>query len=134
MADATARSWWGWAYLVVVGSLFAYTAFVWVVGHAPLSLVATYAYVNPVVAVLLGWWILGEPLTVGLLVGGAIVVVGVMLVVSAERLARRKRRARPRGAAAHRDRPRPSTDLRPLSLQVAAGRFLRTKRHPHRDS
>jgi drug/metabolite transporter (DMT)-like permease len=89
MAGATARSWWGWIYLVVVGSLIAYTAYVWVVGHAPLSLVATYAYVNPVVAVLLGWWILGEPLTLGLLVGGAIVVVGVMLVVSAERLARR---------------------------------------------
>jgi drug/metabolite transporter (DMT)-like permease len=90
MTEATARSWWGWAYLVVVGSLVAYTAFVWVVGHAPLSLVATYAYVNPVVAVLLGWWILGEPLTLGLLVGGAVVVVGVMLVVSAERLARRR--------------------------------------------
>ena len=90
LANATARSWWGWAYLVVVGSLFAYTAFVWLVGHAPLSLVSTYAYVNPVVAVLLGWWILGEPLTVGLLVGGAIVVVGVMLVVSAERMARRR--------------------------------------------
>jgi drug/metabolite transporter (DMT)-like permease len=90
MTQATARSWWGWAYLVLVGSLIAYTAFVWVVGHAPLSLVATYAYVNPVVAVLLGWWILGEPLTLGLLVGGAIVVVGVMLVVSAERLARRR--------------------------------------------
>jgi len=90
MAHASSRSWWGWAYLVVVGSLIAYTAFVWVVGHAPLSLVATYAYVNPVVAVLLGWWILGEPVTLGLLLGGAIVVVGVMLVVSAERIARRR--------------------------------------------
>ena len=90
MAHATARSWWGWAYLVVVGSLIAYTAYVWLVGHAPLSLVSTYAYVNPVVAVLLGWWILGEPLTLSLLVGGAVVVVGVMLVVSAERMARRR--------------------------------------------
>jgi drug/metabolite transporter (DMT)-like permease len=90
MAEASTRSWWGWAYLVVVGSLFAYTAFVWLVGHAPLSLVSTYAYVNPVVAVLLGWWILDEAITPGLLVGGAIVVLGVMLVVSAERLARRR--------------------------------------------
>jgi drug/metabolite transporter (DMT)-like permease len=90
MANATTRSWSGWVYLVVVGSLFAYTAFVWLVGHAPLSLVSTYAYVNPIVAVLLGWWILGEPITVGLLAGGAIVVVGVMLVVSAERMARRR--------------------------------------------
>jgi drug/metabolite transporter (DMT)-like permease len=90
LAHASARSWWGWAYLVVVGSLFAYTAYVWLVGHAPLSLVATYAYVNPVVAVLLGWWILGEQVSVGLLLGGAIVVAGVMLVVSAERMARRR--------------------------------------------
>jgi drug/metabolite transporter (DMT)-like permease len=90
MAHASARSWWGWGYLVVVGSLFAYTAYVWLVGHAPLSLVSTYAYVNPVVAVLLGWWILGEPLSLSLLIGGAVVVVGVMLVVSAERIARRR--------------------------------------------
>jgi drug/metabolite transporter (DMT)-like permease len=88
MARADARSWWAWAYLVLIGSLVAYTAFVWVVGHAPLSLVATYAYVNPVVAVLLGWWVLSEPVTVGLLVGGAVVVVGVALVVSAERRGR----------------------------------------------
>ena len=90
VTHATSRSWLGWAYLVVVGSLIAYTAFVWVVGHAPLWLVATYADLTPVVAVLLGWWILGEPVTVGLLVGGAIVVGGVMLVVSAERLATRR--------------------------------------------
>jgi drug/metabolite transporter (DMT)-like permease len=90
LAHASSRSWWAWAYLVVVGSLFAYTAYVWLVGHAPLSLVSTYAYVNPVVAVLLGWWILGEQVSIGLLLGGAIVVVGVMLVVSAERMARRR--------------------------------------------
>ncbi len=88
MAHASARSWLAWGYLVLIGSLVAYTAYVWVVGHAPLSLVATYAYVNPVVAVLLGWWIRSEPLTFGVLVGGAIVVSGVVLVVSGERLAR----------------------------------------------
>jgi drug/metabolite transporter (DMT)-like permease len=90
LARASSRSWWAWAYLVVVGSLVAYTAYVWLVGHAPLSLVSTYAYVNPVVAVLLGWWILGEQVSIGLLLGGAIVVVGVMLVVSAERMSRRR--------------------------------------------
>ena len=73
-------------YLVVVGSLFAFTAYVWVLDHAPLSLVMTYAYVNPVVAVFLGWLVLHEPLTGGVLVGGAVVVVGVLLVVQAERL------------------------------------------------
>lgn len=89
MAAASASSWWGWLYLVTFGSLLAFTAFVWVAGHAPVSLVATYAFVNPVVAVLLGWWFRGESLTLGLLVGAAVVVVGVALVVSAEWLARR---------------------------------------------
>jgi drug/metabolite transporter (DMT)-like permease len=89
MTTATASSWAGWVYLVTFGSLLAFTAFVWVAGHAPLSLVATYAYVNPVVAVLLGWLFRGESLTLSLLVGAAVVVVGVALVVSAERLSRR---------------------------------------------
>ena len=88
-AHASPSAWAGWLYLVVVGSLIAYSAYVWVVGHAPLSLVATYAYVNPVVAVLLGWLVLSEKLTLSLLIGGAVVIVGVALVVSAERLARR---------------------------------------------
>ncbi len=86
MLDATPRSWAGWVYLVVVGSLITFSAFVWLIDHAPLSLVSTYAYVNPVVAVALGALILGEPLTAGLLLGGAVVVAGVALVVSGERL------------------------------------------------
>ncbi|HET7902729.1 MAG TPA: EamA family transporter [Candidatus Nanopelagicales bacterium] len=88
LADADAASWAAWAYLVTAGSLIAYLAFVWLVDHAPLSLISTYAYVNPVVAVLLGWLILGEPLSGGVLFGGAIIVSGVVLVVSGERLSR----------------------------------------------
>jgi drug/metabolite transporter (DMT)-like permease len=84
-ADATLRSWLGWTYLVVFGSLIAFTAFVWLLGHAPLSLISTYAYVNPVVAVLLGWLFKAEPFTSGVIIGGAIIVSGVMLVVSGER-------------------------------------------------
>ena len=83
---ATAASWWAFAYLVVVGSLIAFTAYVWVLDNAPLSLVMTYAYVNPVVAVALGALVLDEPITGGVLLGGAVVVVGVLLVVQAERL------------------------------------------------
>ena len=71
------------AYLVVFGSLVAFSCFVWLLHHAPLPLVATYAYVNPVVAVLLGWAILGESLTPRLLVAGAVVVAGVALIASA---------------------------------------------------
>lgn len=74
-----------WVYLVVVGAMVAYTAYVWLLGHAPLSLVATYAYVNPVVAVFLGWLLLAEPVTGAIVAGGAVIVLGVAIVVSAER-------------------------------------------------
>lgn len=81
-ADAVAA----FAYLVVMGSLVAYTAFVWLLEHVSPSLVSTYAYVNPVVAVLLGWAILDERLTVPILVG-ALAVVGSVSAVSGQRRA-----------------------------------------------
>jgi drug/metabolite transporter (DMT)-like permease len=74
-----------WVYLVVVGAIVAYTAYVWLLNNAPLSLVATYAYVNPVVAVFLGWLLLSEPVTGAVVAGGAVIVAGVAIVVSAER-------------------------------------------------
>lgn len=79
------QAWWALGYLVVIGSLLAFTAFVWLVGHAPLSLVSTYAYVNPLVAVILGWALLAEPVTAAVLGGGALAVLGVFLVVRGER-------------------------------------------------
>ncbi|MFF8279492.1 EamA family transporter [Streptomyces lateritius] len=81
----SARSWIALASLVVFGSLIAFTAYAWLLQTAPLSLVATYAYVNPVVAVLLGALVLGEALTWPIALGGAIVVAGVWLIVSTER-------------------------------------------------
>lgn len=88
-AGASASSWIALGYLVVFGSLVAYTAYVWLLQNAPLSLVSTYAYVNPVVAVILGAIILAEPLTAPIVAGGAIVVAGVALVVRAEGTRRR---------------------------------------------
>lgn len=85
LAAVSTRSWLAFAYLVVFGSLVAFTAYAWLLQSAPLPLVATYAYVNPVVAVFLGWLILSEPLTWPILLGGAIVVGGVCLVVRTER-------------------------------------------------
>ncbi|MFE7632495.1 EamA family transporter [Kitasatospora sp. NPDC057518] len=85
LGAVSGRSWLALAYLVVFGSLLAFTAYAWLLRSAPLTLVATYAYVNPVVAVLLGWLILAEPLTGPTLAGGAIVVAGVCLVVSVSR-------------------------------------------------
>ncbi|WP_370415135.1 EamA family transporter [Streptomyces fradiae] len=81
----TGRSWAALAYLIVFGSLIAFTAYAWLLHTAPLSLVATYAYVNPVVAVALGALILNESLTWPIVLGGAIVVAGVCLIVSTER-------------------------------------------------
>jgi hypothetical protein len=85
VAAVPARGWLAIGYLVTVGSLVAFTAYVWLLGHAPLSLVSTYAYVNPVVAVLLGWAILGEQITPVIAAGGLVIVAGVALVVRGER-------------------------------------------------
>jgi drug/metabolite transporter (DMT)-like permease len=79
------ESWLGFAYLVVAGSLLAFTTYMWLLRAAPTSLVATYAYVNPVVAVLLGTALLGEPLTWRTLVGGGIIVASVALIVRTPR-------------------------------------------------
>jgi drug/metabolite transporter (DMT)-like permease len=85
VAAVPAKGWIALGYLVVFGSLLAFTAYGFALAHAPLSLVGTYAYVNPVVAVTLGWAILSEPVTAIVVGGGALVIVGVALVVSAER-------------------------------------------------
>ncbi len=71
-------------YLVVCGSWIGYTAYIWLLGHVPTSKVATYAYVNPVVAVFLGWLILREPINGYILGGSAIVIASVILVTSAQ--------------------------------------------------
>lgn len=77
-------SWVGWGYLALA-SIIAYAAYIWLLGNAPISLTATYAYVNPVVAVILGALIISEPLTRDVVIGLTIVVGGVVLVVSGER-------------------------------------------------
>jgi drug/metabolite transporter (DMT)-like permease len=95
LAAIPVTGWVALGYLIAFGSLVAFSAYVWLLGHAPLSLTATYAYVNPVVAVVLGALILSEPVTWPILLGGAIVVAGVGLVVSVERPSRQPRQARP---------------------------------------
>jgi len=72
-------------YLTLAGSLIGFTAYVWLLGTAPISLVSTYAYVNPVVAVLLGWALLGEPLTPRLAVAGTAIVLAVALIATRPR-------------------------------------------------
>jgi drug/metabolite transporter (DMT)-like permease len=90
------RTWSALGYLVVFGSVVAFTSYVWLLSNAPISFVATYAYVNPVVAVFLGWLILDERITWAVVAGGGIVVSAVALVIRAER----PRRPEPRAAVA----------------------------------
>jgi drug/metabolite transporter (DMT)-like permease len=85
---------WALAYLTVVGSLLAFTTFGWLLRVAPLPLVATYAYVNPVVAVILGALVLQEPIEPRTVVAGAIIIFAVALIVTA-----RGRMTAPRSSA-----------------------------------
>jgi drug/metabolite transporter (DMT)-like permease len=82
--DVTPKAIAAFAYLVVAGSIMAFTAYVWLLRSAPLSLVATYAYVNPTVAVVLGATILGEHVGWPVILGGVLVIASVALVVSVE--------------------------------------------------
>jgi drug/metabolite transporter (DMT)-like permease len=81
------------AYLVVIGSVVAYTAFVWLLDRAPVSTVSTYAYVNPIVAVALGWALLDEAVGPRVLLAAAIIVGGVAVTVRAEPSAEHRRPA-----------------------------------------
>jgi drug/metabolite transporter (DMT)-like permease len=88
------------AYLLVVGSLVTYTAYGWLLQKASATLVTTYAYVNPIVAVLLGALVLGERLTPAMALAGGAIVAAVVLIVSpaparAARVVRLRRRLQP---------------------------------------
>jgi drug/metabolite transporter (DMT)-like permease len=74
-------------YLIVVGSLLAFTAYVWLLGHFSAGRLASYAYVNPIVAVALGHFIASEPVTLQTLAGSALVLVSVFLILRAKQLA-----------------------------------------------
>jgi len=71
-------------YLIFFGSILAYTAYTWLLQNAPVSKVATYAYVNPVVAILLGWIVLNEEVNATMAIGGAMIVLAVGVVVRTE--------------------------------------------------
>jgi drug/metabolite transporter (DMT)-like permease len=76
----------GLAYLIVFGSLVAFSAYVWLLRAAPISLLSTYAYVNPVVAMVLGWIFLSERITGRTLLAAAVILVAVALMISARKI------------------------------------------------
>jgi drug/metabolite transporter (DMT)-like permease len=76
----TSQSWLAFAYLVVVGSIIAFPVYVWLLEHSTPAKVSTYAYVNPVVAVFLGWALIGEPLNMRILLAAAVIVGAVAII------------------------------------------------------
>jgi drug/metabolite transporter (DMT)-like permease len=83
LAAVTAPSWLGYLYLVTFGSLLGFTAYIYLLGATTPAKAATYAYVNPIVAVILGWAVAGEPFTPRMFVAAAIILGGVALITLA---------------------------------------------------
>jgi drug/metabolite transporter (DMT)-like permease len=95
VTNLSGRSIAAFLYLVFAGSLFAFTAYAWLLQNVPISTVATYAFVNPVVAVLLGWAVLDEEVTTTVIVGAVAIVASVAFVVRQETTSRAARAAPP---------------------------------------
>ncbi len=78
------------AYLILFGSIIGYASYIYSVSNLPLSLVSTYAYINPVIALLLGWYFLDEPLTTTVFIAAGLILIGVSLVKSGSTIAAAK--------------------------------------------
>ncbi len=77
----SAKSWFALAYLIVFGALIGFTAYIWLLKNTTLARASTYAYVNPIVAVLLGWSLASEPMNSRVVAAAAVIVAGVVIVV-----------------------------------------------------
>ena len=84
LASVSVRSELAFFYLLVVGAILGFGVYIWLVKVAPLPLLGTYAYVNPVVAVILGHFLLGEQITLRTMVGGGVIILGVALIVATQ--------------------------------------------------
>jgi drug/metabolite transporter (DMT)-like permease len=82
LADVTLRSWIALLYLIVFGSALGFSAYVYILKHSTASRVATYAFINPLVALLLGWFLAAEPLTLRTLLASAVILAAVLLVIT----------------------------------------------------
>jgi len=76
----TNSSFYSYLYLVILGSLFGYGSYVYAIAHLPVSLVATYAYVNPIIALFLGWLVLDEKISLWVILAAVVILIGVTLV------------------------------------------------------
>lgn len=80
IAEVSTNSWLGLLYLITIGSLVGFVSYIWLLQNAPVSLVATYPYVNPLVAVMLGAWLADEVVNARILIAGAIIIGSVVLI------------------------------------------------------
>ncbi|HEY7983742.1 MAG TPA: EamA family transporter, partial [Ktedonobacterales bacterium] len=92
LAVISSRSWLALAYLIVFGSLIGFTSYTWLLRNTPASVAATYAYVNPLVAVFLGWALNGEALTTRTLLAALVIISGVVIITTFQARGRRARR------------------------------------------
>jgi drug/metabolite transporter (DMT)-like permease len=67
-------------YLIIFGSMLGYASYIYSITHLPLSLVSTYAYINPIIALILGWYVLNEPMTFTVFIASGLILIGVALV------------------------------------------------------
>jgi drug/metabolite transporter (DMT)-like permease len=111
LAAVSAKSLLALGYLIVFGAIVAFTAYVWLLRVAPPVLVSTYAYVNPVVAVLLGWVFAGEPLSGKTLVAAAVILTGVAMISLAQSRRSGPEREQERNQLA-------GTAAKPLAIEV----------------
>lgn len=84
ISDVTMRSFVSWIYLIIFGSIIGYTAYIYLLGAVSAAKAATYAYVNPVIAVLLGWAFANEPISLQTIVAAAVILASVALITSAQ--------------------------------------------------
>ena len=82
LSQVTLKSFLGLSYLIIFGSVIAFGAYVWLLGHTSVTRISTHTYVNPVIAVFLGWLVANEQITTALLVATALIIISIYLVLS----------------------------------------------------
>jgi len=80
ISEVSLKTWSAIAYLIIMGSVLAFAAFIYSIKYLPTAIASLYAYINPIVAMLFGTLILDEPLTINLLLGAVVTLVGVYIV------------------------------------------------------
>lgn len=95
LSQVTLKSFLGLLYLIIFGSVIAFSAYIWLLGHTSATRISTHTYVNPIIAVLLGWLIADEQITTALLIATAIIIISVYLVLYDQYKVGNKRRDNP---------------------------------------